>query len=364
LNLQRSLSILLLTATLVSAIPLVTTEGFDNVGSLPGKGWLFHNESDPVGSTDWFQGNTGLFPAHSGNDDSYIAANFLNAGTGGDVQNWLITPVFQYVNGSRISFWTRTTLNPAIAPDRLRLRFSDNGGSTAITDFDTFLSVNESLTPTGYPATWTQFTYTFTGLPGLTRGRFAFEYSVPETSLNGDYIGIDSVVFTSDVPEPATVLMLTTGMVILLLTRKLPRFAIGAIAAFVTLPGSVPVGAEEAKRQTPKWQAIQVDVIQKELTAEDGATASAGRIFVREGAETTEANARVATATTVPKGKTGDSFSVKLPGKGRAAKLGPSYMSTLVVTRNSDSSIKVTHKPSNHVEHGAKRGAKEVSRDR
>ena len=362
MNLQRSLSILLLTATWVSAIPLVTTEGFDNVGSLPGKGWLFHNESDPVGSTDWFQGNTGLFPAHSGNDDSYIAANFLNAGTGGDVQNWLITPVFQYVNGSRISFWTRTTLNPAIAPDRLRLRFSDNGASTAITDFDTFLSVNESLTPTGYPATWTQFTYTFTGLPGLARGRFAFEYSVPETSLNGDYIGIDSVVFTSDVPEPATVLMLTTGMVILLLTRKRPRFAMGAIAAFVTLPGSMPVWAEEAKRQAPKWQAIQVEVVQKEVTAADGANASAGRIYVREGAENTEANARVATA--VPKGKTGDSSSVKLSGKGKAAKLGPSYMSTLVVTRNADSSIKVTHKPSNHVEHGAERGAKEVSRDR
>ena len=51
------------------------------MGSLSGKAWLFHNESDPVGPTDWFQGNTGLFPAHSGNDDSFIAANFLNAGT-------------------------------------------------------------------------------------------------------------------------------------------------------------------------------------------------------------------------------------------------------------------------------------------
>ena len=256
MNLQRSLSILLLTATWTSAIPLVTTEGFDSIGSLSGKGWIFHNDSDPVGSSDWFQGNTGLFPAHSGNDDSYIAANFLNAGVGGDVQNWLITPIFQYVNGSQISFWTRTTVNPAIAPDRLRLRFSDNGASTATTDFDTVLSVNEALTSTGYPADWTQFTYTFTGLPGLARGRFAFEYSVPDTSLNGDYIGIDSVVFNSDIPEPATVLMLTTGIVMLLLARRRPRFAMGVIAALITLPGSMSVWAEEAKHQAPKWQAI------------------------------------------------------------------------------------------------------------
>lgn len=364
-NLQRSLSILLVTATWASAIPLVTTEGFDSIGGLAGKSWVFHNESDPVGSTDWFQGNAGLFPAHSGNDDSYIAANFLNAGPGGDVQNWLITPVFQYVNGSQVSFWTRTTSNPAIAPDRLRLRFSDNGASTETTDFDTVLSVNEALTTTGYPATWTQFTYTFTGLPGMAWGRFAFEYSVPDTSLNGDYIGIDSVVFTSDVPEPATVLMLTTGMVLLLLARKRPRFArftISALAALITLPGSMLVWAEEAKRQTPKWQAIQVDVIQKEITPDDGVTASAGRIYVREGAENTEANARVTTA--VPTGKTGDSSSVKLSGKGKAAKLGPSYMSTLVVTRNADSSIKITHKPSNQVERGVERRAREVSGDR
>jgi hypothetical protein len=156
--------------------------------------------------------------------------------------------------------------------------------------------------------------------------------------------------------------MLTTGMVLLLLARKRPRFAMGAIAVFITLPGSLSVWAEEVKRQTPKWQAIQVDVVQKEVTAADGAAAKAGRMYVREGTENTGANARVATA--VPKGKTGDSSSVKLSGKGRAAKLGPSYMSTLVVTRNSDSSIKVTHKPSNQVERGVERGAKEVSRDR
>ena len=125
---------------------------------------------------------------------------------------------------------------------------------------------------------------------------------------------------------------------------------------------SGPGGAEEAKRQTPKWQAIQVDVIQKEITAADIAAASAGRIYVREGTENTEASARIATE--VPKGKAGDFSSVKLSGKGKAAKLGPSYMSTLVVTRNADSSIKITHKPSNQVERGNEHRAREVSRDR
>ena len=68
--------------------------------------------------------------------------------------------------------------------------------------------------------------------------------------------------------------MLTTGIVILLLARK---------------------------RQTPKWQAIHVDVIQKEITAEDGGAASAGRIYLREGAESTERTPRVTTA--APKGR-------------------------------------------------------------
>ena len=45
------------------------------------------------------------------------------------------------------------------------------------------------------------------GLGAGTTGRFAFHYSVPDTSINGDYIGIDSVSISA-VPEPASILCL------------------------------------------------------------------------------------------------------------------------------------------------------------
>ena len=36
------------------------------------------NHSEPLGLTDWFQGNDAVFPAHSGASTSYIGANFNN----------------------------------------------------------------------------------------------------------------------------------------------------------------------------------------------------------------------------------------------------------------------------------------------
>ncbi|MEO8344117.1 MAG: choice-of-anchor J domain-containing protein, partial [Betaproteobacteria bacterium] len=56
-------------------------EGFD--GAIPPPGWATINNSTPIGITDWFQGNTGVFDAQSGAADSYIAANFLAAANGG-----------------------------------------------------------------------------------------------------------------------------------------------------------------------------------------------------------------------------------------------------------------------------------------
>ena len=40
------------------------------------------NHSEPFGDSDWFQGNPDVFVAHSGAPDSYIGANFDNAGDG------------------------------------------------------------------------------------------------------------------------------------------------------------------------------------------------------------------------------------------------------------------------------------------
>ena len=58
---------------------LLTTslsEGFDDISLLPGKGWVIINKSEPVGVIDWFQGNAGVFAAHSGAENSYIGTNY------------------------------------------------------------------------------------------------------------------------------------------------------------------------------------------------------------------------------------------------------------------------------------------------
>ncbi|MEX2114287.1 MAG: choice-of-anchor J domain-containing protein [Pirellulales bacterium] len=205
------------------------SEGFDDVSTLPGDGWLQINNSAPLGDTDWFQGNTGIFPAQAGPEDSYIAANFVNAQDGGDISNWLILPELLLDNATQLSFYTRTEIE-SIFPDRLEVRLSTAGASTdvgttasTVGDFSTLLlTVNPTLDPFGYPSEWTQFTVLLSSLPGPTSGRLAFRYFVPDTLEFGNYIGIDTVAVTP-VPEPSCLALATCAMAWLLVSRRRRR---------------------------------------------------------------------------------------------------------------------------------------------
>lgn len=192
-------------------------ENFDNITTLPAAGWQTTNQSAPLGSTVWFQGGAGTtFAGYNGGQTSYIGANF-NATTGsGTISNWLITPVLSLQNGDVVTFWTRKTTYPAAPspsntfPDRLEVRLSTNGGftanpSTGISDLGDFttliLSINPDLALTGYPGVWTQYTYTVSGLTGVTDSKLAFRYWVTNggpTGANSDFIGIDA--FSVDRP--------------------------------------------------------------------------------------------------------------------------------------------------------------------
>lgn len=188
----------------VAPIPIFS-EGFDDVTPLPA-GWSQQNLSTPTGTNpDWFQGNSGVFPAQSGPPTAYIAANFNGVAGNNTISNWLFTPTVTMQNGDIFTFYTRTVSGPAF-PDRLEVRMSTNGNSTnvgatntSVGDFtNLLLTVNPNLTTSGYPSAWTQFTATITGLAGPTSGKLAFRYFVTSagpSGSNSDYIGVDNVVY-------------------------------------------------------------------------------------------------------------------------------------------------------------------------
>jgi hypothetical protein len=187
-----------------SQAQVVINEDFADINNLPG--WFRQNNSVPVGLTNWFQGNSTVFPAQAGAPTAYIGANFNNTTGANTISNWLLTPPVMLSNGSTLTFWTRKIAS--IFPDRLQVRMSTAGtstnvgtGPTGIGDFtDLLLDINPTYQPDpAYPVVWTQFTITISNVPTPTQGRLAFRYFVENGGPNGansDYIGIDSVVYT------------------------------------------------------------------------------------------------------------------------------------------------------------------------
>ena len=195
------------------------SEDFVDINTLVPNGWFMQNNSVPVGSTNWFQGNSIVFAAQNGAATSYIGANFNNTTGANTISNWLLTPTRTLKNGDVFSFYTRTTVDN-MYPDRLQVRLSTAGtstnvgtGSAAVGDFTTvLLDINPGLVTSVYPFTgWQQYTITISGLTAPTSGRIAFRYFVTNggpSGLNSNYIGIDNVVYT---PYVCPTFTLTTG---------------------------------------------------------------------------------------------------------------------------------------------------------
>ncbi len=186
-------------------------EGFNTA---PPQTWTVINRSNPTGSTSWFQGNPEVFNAHSGANNSYVAANFYSTSGVGTISTWLISPQVPLQNGNQFIFWTRTSTDSPF-PDRLQVRMSTAGSSTnvgstaeSVGDFSILLlDINPNLTNEGYPRVWTRYAVTISGVSGTQNGRIAFRYYVTEGGKAGDnsnYIGVDTVTYGAGCAAPPT----------------------------------------------------------------------------------------------------------------------------------------------------------------
>ena len=144
------------TPTCVPQPPL--TQGFDDITTLPGAGWVQTNHSTVVGTTNWFQEIAPCSRLSRARLLPYIGANFNNTTGTNTISNWLLTPPVTLQNGATMTFYTRTVDAPAF-PDRLQVRMSTNGASsnvgttaTDVGDFTTLLlDINPTYTLSGYP---------------------------------------------------------------------------------------------------------------------------------------------------------------------------------------------------------------------
>ena len=200
MSLRRAAAAVALFAVATAAhAQFVINEGFNNVGTLAGSGWVLANASTPPGSVaGWFQGDQNIFASQAGAPQAYIAANFNNAAPGGALHNWLISPTFSTQDAGSVSFYVRADVIPEFS-DQLAWGFSHGGSSFA----DFTLGAPHSI-----GADWTQMQVSFAGQGVGSIGRFAIVYTGPADLAN--YVGVDT--FAVAVPEPETWALMLAGL--------------------------------------------------------------------------------------------------------------------------------------------------------
>jgi len=193
---------------------VVVNEGFNDVTTLAGSGWVLNNASTPIGPVaNWFQGDQTIFAAFAGAPQAYIAANFNNAAAGGTLANYVFTPVFTTQGGGTVSFWARSAAGSTPADEG----FTDHirvGRTTGGTTPGDFIQIGTDITLT---TAWTQYTFSIAAQGVGATGRAAIEYfGVGDTS---DYVGVDSVN-VNVVPEPETWALVGLGLAALGVVKR------------------------------------------------------------------------------------------------------------------------------------------------
>ncbi|VAW36303.1 hypothetical protein MNBD_GAMMA01-1493, partial [hydrothermal vent metagenome] len=151
---KNKLLILILSSFIISGVctaqTAATEQGFDDIEDLPG--WIFSNQSSPLGDSNWLQGAgvATIMLSQDGEPNSFIAANHRN--TGGDTENsgticnYLIMPELGELES--VSFYTRSRFasnNLNIYPDRLYMVYSPTGAINPGNCTDDFGDFSETL---------------------------------------------------------------------------------------------------------------------------------------------------------------------------------------------------------------------------
>jgi hypothetical protein len=219
---RSSVYVLFVTASLAASLSagaaVSCTENFDDVGGLVSKGWIIKNNSDPLGTTNWFEGIAARFPAQAGADASSVSADSTNAsGQFPVLSDWLITPDIAFATVSSLSFYTRELAGAGDEANHLEVLLCVDGSAQTCADpgdqsgdiggFQTFLvDINAAAVAGGYPANWTQFSANAaTGIPQSGTGRIAFHYyDLAQQSDIGTTIGLDTVTLSQVAVCPFT----------------------------------------------------------------------------------------------------------------------------------------------------------------
>ena len=182
-------------------------EGFDDNGqSQPGggpinlinKGWIFSNQSEPLGSSPWFDGViwNNIMEPHEG--AGFLGVSQYSVDLCGTISNWAVLPeVPEQAAGDVMTFYTISAATGD--PDRLQVWYSSSGGTGTGTgpndtgDFDVLLLDIDGV-PNYNSGPYNGWTRWDIELPG--NGRIALRYFVTDAGIwcpNATYLGIDTL---------------------------------------------------------------------------------------------------------------------------------------------------------------------------
>jgi hypothetical protein len=206
-------------------------EEFNNVSELPSKGWIFKNNSEPVGSNGWRQGLYEAapsskfpvpvigFPAYSASStpNDFISCDASSVNLEGNISTWLITPKLNIKNNDKIIFYTRALDDlqyMVYTTDRMQVFLDTTGGAPDVgnnalatgTFSKLLLDINDNYVENdngGFPIKWTKYSITISGLNSpKANARIAFRYLGTDAGVNGPFfasvVGIDSLAFVSN----------------------------------------------------------------------------------------------------------------------------------------------------------------------